>query len=131
MVTYLKTKMHNTVSRRSGGNAHIRVPISNARRAQSCRLTLTHTVAITSKVTQNHIVQAGWILLNNGLIFVNLLQKSLGVIGAVVLHHLWWIAIVDLDNKFSEFPAHSFIKLLQKLKSSTLSQTATGGNTGE
>ena len=61
---------------------------------------------------------------NHRLIFIDLLEKRLGIVRAVVFDHLWRVAIVNLYNEFSELSSNSFVKLLQELESTALWMTA-------
>ena len=54
------------------------------------------------------------------LILIDLLQQSLGVVGAVELHDLWWVAVVDLHDELSQLSAHRLVELLKKLQTAAL-----------
>ena len=54
------------------------------------------------------------------LILVDLLQQCLGVVGAVELHHLGWVTVVDLDDELSQLATDGFVQLLQELQATTL-----------
>jgi len=54
------------------------------------------------------------------LIFVDLLQQRLGVVGAVELHDFGRITVVDLSDKFGQLATHSLVELLQELKAAAL-----------
>jgi hypothetical protein len=54
------------------------------------------------------------------LVFVNLLQKGLGVVRTVVFHHLRRIAVIDEDDILAELATDSFIQFLEELQSTAL-----------
>jgi len=56
------------------------------------------------------------------LILVDLLQQCLGVVGAVELHHLGWVAVVDLYDELSQLATDGFVQLLQELQTTALDE---------
>ena len=54
------------------------------------------------------------------LILVDLLQQCFGVVGAVELHHLGRIAVIDLHDELRKLATDGLVQFLQELQATAL-----------